>query len=152
MVLELTHKEELTIEMLKNKLFCTFAKKDNIDETIYDICSEYKILYDKVFVLASPESDELMCTYNIELTEGDESPRILKNTILVHRKKEFNTLYTINSLNALITKLNNGVLDTHFPINWPDYSNCILLVQDGQFKKLNTVIHKIVKQSVYLQD
>lgn len=150
MVSEFLQKEELTQEMLKNKLFCTFSPKDQLDDTLYEICSEYKILYDKIFVLSSPESDEVMCTYNIELQQ--EPARVLKNTILVHRKKEYNTLYTINSLNALIKRLNDGVLDTKFPIDWPEYSNCILLVQDNQFKKLNTVIHKIVHQSAYLKN
>jgi hypothetical protein len=33
---------------------------------------------------------------------------ILENTILLHRKKESNTLYTINALNDLICSLNEG--------------------------------------------
>ena len=50
--------------------------------------------------MASPESDEYLCTYNIEV-EGPTT-KILPNTILLHRKKETNTLYTINALNTLI--------------------------------------------------
>jgi hypothetical protein len=100
------------------------------------------VLYKKIFVLSSPESSELMCTYNIDYT--DDQPRIMKNTILVHRKKETNTLYTINSLNALIMSLNGGVLDNKYPVNWQDYKNSILLVQDSKFRKLNTEIKKIV--------
>ena len=145
--MELIKKEELTREMLKNKLFCTFSKKEDIESVLDEICSEYTIMYDKIFVLSSPDSEELMCTYNIEL--DNSSSRIIKNTILVHRKKEYNTLYTINSLNSLIMKLNQGILDTKYPINWIDYSNSILLVKEDHFRKLNTVIHKIVRQSSY---
>jgi hypothetical protein len=83
-----------------------------------------------------------MCTYNIEI-EGGQT-KILPNTILLHRKKESNTLYTINALNTLIKTLNNGVLDSTFPINWPDYKNSILLTQGDDLKRLNTTIHKIV--------
>ena len=99
-------------------------------------------MYGKIFVLVSPESEEYMCTYNIEL---DGSPtRILNNTILLHRKKESNTLYTINAINHLIKRLNNGVLDSKFPINWSEYKNSILLTQGEEFKKYNTSIHKII--------
>jgi hypothetical protein len=137
-----TNTIELTRESLMNKLFCTFAKKELLDERLQEINKEYKILYNKIFVLASPESDEYMCTYNIEI-EGPNT-KILPNTILLHRKKESNTLYTINALNTLIKSLNNGVLDNKFMVNWPEYRNSILLTQGEDLRKLNTSIHKIV--------
>jgi len=133
---------EITAESLMNKLFCTFSSKDGLDDTLREINREYTILYKKIFVLASPESEEFMCTYNIELQGGQT--KILPNTILLHRKKESNTLYTINALNTLIKKLNEGVLDTSFIINWNDYKNSILLTQGDDLKRLNTTIHKIV--------
>jgi hypothetical protein len=40
--------------------------------------------------------------------------------------------------------LNGGVLDNKYPVNWQDYKNSILLVQDSKFRKLNTEIKKIV--------
>jgi hypothetical protein len=125
-----------------NKLFCTFSPKESIDDTLREINKEYTILYKKIFVLASPESEEFLCTYNIEI-EGTQT-KILPNTILLHRKKDSNTLYTINALNTLIKQLNGGVLDTSFPINWQDYKNSVLLTQGDDLKKLNTTIHKIV--------
>jgi len=133
---------EITAESLMNKLFCTFSSKEGLDDTLREINREYTILYKKIFVLASPESEEYMCTYNIELQGGQT--KILPNTILLHRKKESNTLYTINALNTLIKKLNNGVLDTSYMINWNDYKNSILLTQGDDLKRLNTTIHKIV--------
>lgn len=133
---------ELTSESIMNKLFCTFSPKESLEDTLRDINREYTILYKKIFVLASPDSEEYMCTYNIEI-EGGQT-KILPNTILLHRKKESNTLYTINALNTLIKTLNNGILDSTFPINWPDYKNSILLTQGEDLKRLNTTIHKIV--------
>lgn len=129
-------------EDMANKLFCTFSPKDGLEETLREINREYTILYRKIFVLASQDSEEYMCTYNIEI-EGGQT-KILPNTILLHRKKESNTLYTINALNTLIKSLNNGVLDSTYMINWPDYKNCILLTQGEDLKRLNTTIHKIV--------
>lgn len=133
---------ELTQEQLKNKLFCTFSAKDKLDSTLETITNEYVIMYGKIFVLESDDSDEFMCTYNIEVDQG--STRILPNTILLHRKKESNTLYTINSLNLLIKSLNEGVLDTSFKVDWQNYRNTILLTQGNDLRKLSTKIFKIV--------
>jgi hypothetical protein len=133
---------ELTQELLMNKLFCSFATKDNLDDRLQEINKQYKIMYGKIFVLESPDSEEYMCTYNIEL-EGSTS-KILGNTILLHRKKESNTLYTINALNTLIKSLNGGVLDTKYIIPWKDYKNSILLTQGDELRRLNTSIYKII--------
>lgn len=133
---------EITQDQLKNKLFCTFSPKNKLEETLDTIKNEYTIMYDKIFVLESPDSDEFLCTYNIEVQDG--SARILPNTILLHRKKESNTLYTINSLNLLIKSLNEGVLDTSFRVQWNDYRNTVLLTQGEELKRLSTKIHKIV--------
>lgn len=133
---------ELTQEQLKNKLFCTFSAKDKLEETLQTIKDEYVIMYGKIFVLESAESGEFLCTYNIEVQEGNT--KVLPNTILLHRKKETNTLYTINSLNFLIKSLNEGVLDTSYKVDWRDYKNTVLLTQGDELKKLSTKIYKIV--------
>jgi hypothetical protein len=133
---------ELTQESIMNKLFCTFSSKEGLEDTLRDITWQYTILYKKIFVLSSPDSNEFLCTYNIEV--DGPTTKILPNTILLHRKKESNTLYTINALNTLIKQLNNGVLDTKFTVNWQDYKNCVLLTQGEGLKRVNTAIHKIV--------
>lgn len=129
-------------EDLKNKLFCTFSPKDGLERTLTTIKSEYTIMYGKIFVLESNDSDEYLCTYNIEVPETPT--KVLANTILLHRKKETNTLYTINSLNLLIKQLNGGILDTTYKINWPDYKNTVLLTQGADLRQLATKIFKIV--------
>lgn len=127
---------------MANKLFCTFSQKSQLDRRLSEITSQYNIMYGKIFVLVSPESDEYLCTYNVDIEDRGKS--ILPNTILMHRKKETNTLYTINSLNCLIRSLNQQVLDLNYKINWEDYKNSVLLTQGSEFRKLNTLIHKIV--------
>jgi hypothetical protein len=133
---------QLTQDQLKNKLFCTFSPKDKLEEVLDTIKSEYVIMYGKIFVLESEDSDEFLCTYNIEVQST--STRVLPNTILLHRKKETNTLYTINSLNLLIKSLNEGILDTSFRVEWQNYRNTVLLTQGDDLRKLSTKIHKIV--------
>ena len=132
----------LSTENMTNKLFATFTSKEELDNVLASINCRYTIMYSKIFVLESPESDELICTYNIDT--NNTSGNIMSNTILVHRKKESNTLYSINALNMLIKQLNNGVLDTRFIINWNDYRSCILLTTGNELRRLNTMIYKII--------
>tara|TARA_Y100001938_G_scaffold149454_1_gene236325 strand:- start:1211 stop:1678 length:468 start_codon:yes stop_codon:yes gene_type:complete len=130
------------IKDLNNKLFCTFTDLENLDSLVEDITSKYTIIYNKMFVLEIVGKDEYVVTYNVEQGNVHTIP---ENTILVHRKKESNTLYTINALNELIKKLNDGVVDTKFRIDWQHYRNCILLTQHNELHQLNTKIHKIIE-------
>ena len=134
--------EQFNIFDQLNKLFCTFTSPADLEETVTTINRRYSILFNKVFVLESPQSDELICTYNIDTGNVAEAP--MSNTILLHRKKETNTLYTINALNTLIKSLNNGRLDKNFIVNWNDYKNCILLTNGPELRRLDTAIHKII--------
>jgi hypothetical protein len=126
---------------LNNRIFCTFSKKEELEDTIYNISTSYTIKYNKMFVLSIKDSDEYAITYN---TEQGNINHIFPNTILVHRKKEHNVLYSINSLNSLIKILNYGIVDTSYQINWQNYKNSILLTNQGDFRQLNTKIYKII--------
>ena len=128
-------------DFMNNRLFATFTQQENIDNLIDDLSSSYEIMYNKMFVLFVKSTNEYVITYNVEQANVNSIPA---NTILVHRKKESNTLYTINALNDLIKKLNGGAVDPTFRIEWQHYRNCILLTQHGEVKQLNTKIFKIV--------
>ena len=132
----------LNITDLNNRLFCTFTTMDGIDPLVENITNSYTIMYNKMFVLYIKSTDEYVVTYNVEQGNVSDIP---SNTILVHRKKESNTLYTINALNELIKKLNGGVVDNKFVIEWQHYKNCILLTNHNELKQLNTKIYKIVE-------
>ena len=127
---------------LNNKLFCTFTDIDNLDALLEEIKSKYTIIYNKLFVLEIVGKDEFVITYNVDQGNVHTIP---DNTILVHRKKESNTLYTINALNELIKKLNGGVVDSSYQVNWQHYKNCILLTQHNELNQLNTKIYKIIE-------
>ena len=129
-------------EDMSNKLFCTFATEDSLESVLNQIQERYKIIYNKIFVLYSKSQDEYICTYNVDF--GNVGA-FLDNTILVHRKIESNTLYTINALNTLIKQLNGGVLDTTYKINWTDFRNCILLTKGPDLKRINTKLYKILE-------
>ena len=127
---------------MKNKLLCSFTAHNKLLDTIASITSRYSIMYDKMFVLESPQTTEYLITYNINTETGTNE--IPENTILVHRKKESNTLYTINALNTLIKQLNNGIIDNSFMVNWPDYRNSVLLTQGPDLRIIETKIYKII--------
>tara|TARA_B100001094_G_scaffold326576_1_gene382994 strand:+ start:557 stop:1024 length:468 start_codon:yes stop_codon:yes gene_type:complete len=127
---------------LNNKLFCTFTDLEGLDALIEDIRLKYTIIYNKMFVLEIVGKDEYVVTYNVDQGNVHTIP---DNTILVHRKKESNTLYTINALNELIKKLNGGVVDTKYQVDWQHYRNCVLLTQHNDLNQLNTKIHKIIE-------
>jgi hypothetical protein len=133
---------EYNLHSMSNKLFCTFSSEQHLEQVINTIQDKYTIIYNKIFVLYAKSQDEYIVTYNIEL--GNVS-NFLENTILVHRKKESNSLYTINSLNRLIESLNGGVLDTSYKINWMDYQNCILLTKGNELRRINTKLFRIIE-------
>ena len=131
---------------MNNKLYCTFTSNNEVEGIIEKIQSSYVILFNKIFVLESLDGEKIMLTYNVDMNNSS-SESMVDNTILVHRKKQTNTLYTINALNELIKSLNNGVLDKRFPIEWNNYRNCILLIQTDGFNKIDTKIKDIVNLS-----
>ena len=128
---------------MNNRLYCTFTTNENVEEITEKVKSSYVILFNKIFVLESLDGQKVMLTYNVDMGNSSTSG-IIDNTILVHRKKQTNTLYTINALNELIKSLNSGVLDKKFPIEWNNYKNCILLIQTEGFNKIDTKIREII--------
>ena len=128
---------------MNNKLYCTFTTPNEVEEITDRIQKSYVILFNKIFILESLDGEKIMLTYNVDMGNSHTNG-IIDNTILVHRKKQTNTLYTINALNEVIKSLNNGVLDKSFTVNWNDYRNCILLIQTEGFNRIDTKIKEII--------
>ena len=63
---------------------------------------------------------------------------------MVHRKKESNTIYTINALNKLIISENNGILDKRFQIDWQKYRNSVILTDGDGYKVMKTSLFRII--------
>ena len=128
---------------MNNRLYCTFATLDTFEEITSTIQSSYVILFNKIFVLESLDGEKIMLTYNVDMGNSMVNTMI-DNTILVHRKKQTNTLYTINALNEVIKSLNGGILDKSFAVDWNDYRNCILLIQTDGFNRIDTKVKTII--------
>ena len=128
---------------METQLLCTFTNREIYKNTITEIRENYRLVYNYIYVLQNKATlDELFVTYNVD-TQIKVKP--LKDTILVHRKKQSNTLYTINALNELVKELNNGILDKNFVINWDDYKNCIIVTNSEGTKKISTRVFEIIE-------
>lgn len=127
---------------MKNILLCTFVRGYMIDSTIDDLADIYGDIFDnnRIFLFSTNDKKTYILSYNL-LT--DSQINFYDNTVLVHRKKETNTMYTINALNELIKNLNNGVLDKNYQIEWELYRNSLLVSNNGGFKAIPTTLKKI---------
>lgn len=126
---------------MKTQLVCTFVKKHQIEDTLDDIRGEFTVLNNKAFLMKSSDlTNELILSYNVLL---DSHKEFLPGSILVHRKKETNTVYTINALNELIMNLNNGVLDKTYPINWETYRDTMLLKKPDGLKTIKIEVLRV---------
>ena len=128
--------------MMKTQLLCTFCSKRDLDDSVELIKLGTSIVFDKIYVFENLEqSDSIICTYNVEKTDY-----FVQNskTMAIHRKKETNTLYTINALNEAIRKDNNGVLDKKFSLDWAQYRNSLLLTNDQGLNIVRTKLYKII--------
>ena len=130
---------------MRTQLLCTFATSSQLDVIIELIKECNDILYDKIYVFENmKDSSQLICTYNVEYDDDDHVSENIPNTISLHRKKQSNTLYTINALNEVIRELNGGILDKRFLIPWENYQNSLLLTNDTGLNKIPTKIHTII--------
>ena len=127
---------------MDTQLLCTFSNTKKLRKTVDTIVNAYDVIYNKIFVLENTDNEfELMCTYNIDKTIDNTQ---LDYTISLHRKKQTNTLYTINALNRVIQTVNNGVLDTTYQLDWENYRNCILLTNEDGLRRIDTAVHDII--------
>ena len=134
---------------MKTQLLCTFTQRDKLDDILELIILCNEVLYNKIYVFQNGNDyHQLICTYNIEY-DAENHPEDIPNTISLHRKKQSNTLYTINALNEVIRELNGGVLDKKFPVPWEEYQNSLLLTNDNGLNKIPTKIHSIVDTKNY---
>lgn len=128
----------------ETQLLCTFCAKKDIESTIEQIKKIYTLAFNSVYVLDNVnDENQAILTYNIDMTKPvrGEAP---ESTISVHRKKQTNTIYTINAINKLIEEKNGGVLDKTYKIDWTELQNTVLVTAYGRLKKVNTKISNII--------
>ena len=126
---------------MNTQLLCLFTIKPELDISVDFIVTNYDIVNPNVFILESKvRPEELFVTFNGE--KGSAPIASDWKTILVHRKKQTNTIYTINALNEVVKSMTGGQTDNSFVIDWEEFHNCILTTSNTGYKKIPTKIHK----------
>jgi len=131
--------------MNETQLLCTFIAADKLDENIKLIQESYTLAFNNIYVLENvDDSTQLILTYNIIVGSLKSPYAPPTSTISVHRKKQTNTIYTINALNALIASKNGGKMDKSYKVDWEELRNSILVTAHGQLKIVKTKIKEII--------
>jgi hypothetical protein len=108
---------------MDSTLLCTFSHNTDINIIVDYIFKNYTLERGSVFLFQNQDDpDEMFCTYNVVTVD-----HYADSTIMIHRKKESNTLYTINALNDIIRQYTGGVLDKNYKLDWSLYQNSMLL-------------------------
>ena len=131
--------------MNDTQLLCTFIPAQELDQQVKIIQNSYKLAFNNIYVLENTDDpNQLILTYNIIVGSLKEQYAPPASTISVHRKKQTNTIYTINALNALIASKNGGKIDKSYKIDWDELKNSILVTAHGQLKIVKTKIKEIL--------
>ena len=136
---------------MKTQLLCTFTRQNDLQDVVQIIIECNDILYDKIYVFSNQnDPSQLICTYNVEFDDGFQEGII--DTISLHRKKQTNTLYTINALNEVIRSKNNGILDKKFIVDWTEFQNSLILTNEAGLNIIPTKIFQIVNVKEHIKN
>ncbi len=140
-----------TMDFDKKILIGTFVKSSFVPRRVL---REVRERFDPerifIFSVKNDETNKRLITFNIDKDQMNEEFGDYKashrNTLRLHRRKDSNTFYTLNSLNKVVAEQNGGHLDDRFEIDWSKYQNsCLVLDKDGNIKKLETKLAKIIE-------
>ena len=126
---------------MNTQLLCLFTTKEEINIAQHFILKNYTLTNPNVFILENKSKpDEFFITFNVE--KGSAPIDSQWKTILVHRKKQSNTIYTINALNEVVKSKTGGMLDNSYMIDWEEFRNCIITTSNLGYKKIPTKVFK----------
>lgn len=127
-----------------SQLLCTFVPEVELDNIIDLISDRCNLVFGKIYILENlNDLNQFIFTYNV-VKDNTLDISIIPSTISVHRKKQTNTIYTINAINKLIESKNNGVLDKTFRIDWEEIRNTVLVTAYNKLKVIPTALLEIV--------
>jgi hypothetical protein len=126
---------------MNTQLLCLFTIKEELDKSLEFVLNQYILTNPNVFVLENKTNEgELYITFNVQ--KGSSAIPSDWKTILVHRKKQSNTIYTINALNEVVKSKTGGILDNSYMIDWDEFKNCIITTSSIGYKKIPTKVFK----------
>lgn len=124
------------------QLLCTFSTATDYEKVIDEILNFYQVYNGRIFAFTNVKAPkEIYLTYNVINMRRDASK--YSNTILIHRKKQTNTLYTLNAMNRLIEE-ENGSLDKNYVVNWNLYTNSLIITGEVSIRIIPLKIHNVI--------
>lgn len=125
--------------------FLTTESEERENEEVQFIVDNLKLSNNYVFLLRSlKDPSKKIITYNAFVEKGQGfNPNL--HTTRVHRKKQTNTLYTINALNLAVAKQHDGKTGKDLKLDWEEYRNCLLLSHEKQLQVHPVEVVKIFK-------
>ncbi len=122
--------------------FLDSYEEEDIMKEVEFIANNLDLTNNMIFLMEQvSDPPRLFLTYNALTEKGKRfHPRLF--TMRVHRKKQTNTLYTINALNLAVAEEHNGQTGRDLKLSWENYQNSILLTTG---KKLQTHPIEVLK-------
>jgi hypothetical protein len=130
----------------RGALLASFGLRDQANEIISNIIKKANVPRHKIFIFKILNSidDEYVFTYNLSPEHSNtEYSKIYLGTISVHRKKETNTLFTINAMNEVIKIKNRGHLNPHYNVKWEEFVDTLLVIKQGKLRILKLQLIKL---------
>ena len=129
-------------------LLASFINSESEEEILTEVQAivDNLTLTNKFIFLLAQKSDpsKKILTYNAQTEPGSPfNPRLY--TIRVHRKKQTNTLYTINALNCALKLEHEGRSGKDLKLDWEQYANCLLLTTSKNLAVHPVEVLKIFK-------
>ncbi len=129
-------------------LLASFLNTDDSDviaQEVQEIVNNLELTTDYIFLLKNVDDPgKKILTYNAVPQKGSSfNPRLY--TMRVHRKKQTNTLYTINALNAAVAAQHDGKTGKDLKLDWSVYENCLLLTAGKELRVHPIEVVKIFK-------
>jgi hypothetical protein len=119
-------------------LLMSFSSEDEY-KTHLQVIREIYRPDSSLFVIQNRDNDnEIFITFNTEY--NFKTPGIIK----IHKKRETNTLFSVDSLNELSMRA-NGKVDKGFVPDWEEYRNSLLLMRDGELAVIPTRLREIIR-------
>lgn len=125
------------------QLLCTFSNAKDFRKIAEDIKAFYEVYSNRIFAFTNVKNPkEVYLTYNVLNMKKDAQK--FPNTILIHRKKQTNTLYTLNAMNRLIEE-ENGHADNTYIVNWKLYENSLIITGDVSIRIIPLKISSVLE-------
>jgi hypothetical protein len=139
--------ENNTENQVRGVLFGTFVigDEDAVQAAINKILETVQITNKYMFVLRDKDDESrTLLTYNAK-ADRTSIASLKLFTLRLHRKKQTNTLYTINGLNMAVSKQYNGKTGKHLKLDWDEYQNSVILTYNRNIKVMRADLQRILE-------